>query len=276
MFVRKRDPRYKAHLKSQSQPAVTSPPVHPPLPQAKTDPADVYVEQEWQKARVSGVEDLEWALAEGNEDPEVFECVACGKSFKSEAAWDSHERSKKHIKNVEVLRRHMEEEAIELGLSDLNDELGPEPTEDSGQSGGSVTPPLNDGSDTERENLHDAQGSPEYRVQAALVKETLPEGIDETGQALPQSEQKLSKKDKRRLRDAKKQAQAVDNTHVSVWKGHADIRLTTDHRNVMFVKQNSRADLGCSITSETQATRFLSQLWARAQKRRERKGGGSG
>jgi hypothetical protein len=48
------------------------------------------------------------------------------------------------------------------------------------------------------------------------MEETLPEGIDETEQTLPQSEQKLSKRDKRKLREAKKQAQAVEDTHVSV------------------------------------------------------------
>jgi DnaJ family protein A protein 5 len=276
MFVRKRDPRYKAHLKSQSQPATTSSLAHPPALQTKTEPAAVYVEQEWQKTRVSGVEDLEWALVEGSDDPEVFECVACGKSFKSEAAWSSHERSKKHIKNVEVLRRQMEEEARELGLSGPNDELGSEPTEDRGQSEGSVTPPPDDGSGTEHGNLHDAQGSPEYRAQAALVEETLPEGNDKTQQTLSQSEQKLSKKDKRRLREAAKQAQAVDNTHVSVGKGHVDIRLTTGHRNVMFAKKNSRADPDCSTTSEAQATQPPGQPRTQAQKRRERRGRGSG
>jgi len=209
MFVRKRDPRYKAHHKSQPQPVIM-PPVHPPALQTKTEPVAVYVEQEWQKTRVSGAEDLEWALAEGTDDPEVFECVACGKSFKSEAAWNSHERSKKHIKNVEVLRRQMEEEARELGLFGLNGELGSEPIEDSGQSEGSVAPPLDDRSGTEDENLHCAQESLEYRAQAALVEETSPGGIDES-----QSEQKLSKRDKRKLREAKKQAQAVDNTHAS-------------------------------------------------------------
>ena len=263
MFVRKRDPRYKAHHRSQPQPAIT-PPAHPPVPQTQTEPVAVYVEQEWQKTGVSDAGDLEWALAEGNDDPEVFECVACGKSFKSEAAWNSHERSKRHIKNVEVLRRQMEEETIELGLSGPNDELGPEPTEDSRQSGGSVILPLGDESGMEHEDFHDSQGSPEYRAQPALIEETLPGGIDETEQTLSQSEQKLSKRDKRRLREAKKQAQAVDSTHVRVWEGHGDIRLTTEHRNVMFAKRNLRADLGCSITSEAQATRSPGQLWTGA------------
>lgn len=215
MFIRKRDPRYKAHLESRSQPPITSPPRHSPAPRVKTESAPAYVEQEWQKTNTFGVEDLEWALAEGNDDPEVFECVACEKSFKSEAAWNSHERSKKHIKNVEVLRRQMGEEARELGLPDPSDELGPEPAEDSGQSEGSVTPPLDDGSGVKHENLHNTQESLESRAQAGLIEEASPEGIDETEQALSQSEQKLSKRDKRRLRETKKRAQVIDNAHVS-------------------------------------------------------------
>jgi DnaJ family protein A protein 5 len=216
MFVRKRDPRYKAHLKALSQPATTSTSANPPASQTKTEPAAVYIEQEWQKTSVSGVEDLEWALAEGNDDPEVFECVACGKSFKSEAAWNGHERSKKHIKNVEVLRIQMEEEGMELGFSDPSDELGPEPTGESRQSGSPVTPLPDDGSGTERETPHNTQEPPESRAQAALVGGTLPGGISETEQTVSQSEQQLSKRDKRKLREARKQAQAVEDQHVSV------------------------------------------------------------
>lgn len=58
---------------------------------------------------------MEWAAAEG-EDEEEWECVACGKSFRSEAAWDSHERSRKHLKAVETLKREMEQENEELAL----------------------------------------------------------------------------------------------------------------------------------------------------------------
>lgn len=218
MFVRKRDPRYKAHLKAQSQPVVTLPPVNsPPGLQTKTEPPAVYIEQEWQKTSVLGVEDLEWALAEGNGDPEVFECVACGKSFKSEAAWNSHERSKKHIKNVEVLRRQMKEEATELDLSDPSDESEPEPMEDfqGERSGSPVTPSLDNRPGTEHENLHNTQESPEPQTQATLVEEALAEGVDETEQTLSQSEQKPSKRNKRRLREAKKQAQATEDKQVS-------------------------------------------------------------
>jgi len=220
-----------------------------------------------------GVEDLEWVLAEGNDNPEVFECVACGKSFKSEAAWNSHERSKKHIKNVEVLRRQMEEEGVELGLPDPSDELASKPAEDSGESS-SDTPPPDDWSGIEHE--HNAQGSPEPRTQADLVEETLPEGVDEAEQTLSQSEHKLSKRDKRRLRETRKQAQAVEETHVRVRQGYGDIRLTIGHRNVMFAKQYSRADRGCSIILEAQATRSPGRPRTRAQKRSEREEDGSG
>ena len=218
MFVRKRDPRYKAYLKAQSQPAVISPLTNPPAPRPKAEPATAYIEQEWQKTNVSGVEDLEWALVEGNADPEVFECVACGKSFKSEAAWNSHERSKKHIKNVEALRRQMKEEAVELDLSDLSDEMGLEPTEgfQGGWPGGPATPPLDDGSGMGRETPHSTRESPQPQARVPLVEGALPEGIDEIEETLPQSEQKVSKKNKRRLREAKKQAQVVEDKQVCV------------------------------------------------------------
>ncbi|KAL6307501.1 hypothetical protein BKA93DRAFT_815864 [Sparassis latifolia] len=118
MFIRKRDPRYKAHLARQSQTSTpgTRTPVSRPATQ-QVPPEQQFVEQEWQKAaREDDAADLEWAAAEGTEDPEEWECVACGKSFRSEAAWDSHERSKKHLKAVEMLRKQMQEDDEELGL----------------------------------------------------------------------------------------------------------------------------------------------------------------
>jgi DnaJ homolog subfamily A member 5 len=40
----------------------------------------------------------EWEEAEGEEE---WECVACARTFRSEAAWESHERSRKHLKEVD-------------------------------------------------------------------------------------------------------------------------------------------------------------------------------
>jgi DnaJ family protein A protein 5 len=68
------------------------------------------VEQEWQRVD-SVVDDNEWAAVgpggagmkggEGEEGEEEWECIVCAKSFRSEAAWRSHERSRKHLKEVE-------------------------------------------------------------------------------------------------------------------------------------------------------------------------------
>ncbi len=86
-------------------------------PQKPSTPVPEYVEQEWQKApRADTDADLEWAAAENGDDSEEWECVACGKSFRSEAAWDSHERSKKHIQAIELLKEAMLEENEELDL----------------------------------------------------------------------------------------------------------------------------------------------------------------
>ena len=117
-FIRKRDPRYKDHLASQAQNSVSQPPNQDKLNSRilKQQAAEAYVEQEWQKVETNPLhKDLDWAVAEG-EDLEEWECVACRKTFRSEAAWNSHERSKKHMKEVERLRKEMQEDDEELDL----------------------------------------------------------------------------------------------------------------------------------------------------------------
>jgi DnaJ homolog subfamily A member 5 len=65
--------------------------------------------------------DLDWVAAEGD-DLEEWECVACRKTFRSEAAWDSHERSKKHMKEVEILKREMQIDDQDLDLNGENED----------------------------------------------------------------------------------------------------------------------------------------------------------
>ncbi|KAG6820308.1 hypothetical protein H0H93_002395 [Arthromyces matolae] len=126
-FVRRRDPRYKAHITrqelQQSQTSVSSTPIGGPAKQRQSVAQD-YVEQDWQKVDIDKLHaDLDWAIAEG-EDPEEWECVACRKTFRSEAAWDSHERSKKHLREVELLRQQMLEDDDNLDLNMTDDEDG--------------------------------------------------------------------------------------------------------------------------------------------------------
>lgn len=115
-FIRKRDPRYKHHLETQN--SVANIPKPQPTTEKPHKSAADYVEQDWQKVDTKHLHaDLDWAAAEGEEEEE-WECVACRKTFRSEAAWDSHERSKKHLKEIERLKWEMQEEDEALGLDE--------------------------------------------------------------------------------------------------------------------------------------------------------------
>ncbi|KAJ1569255.1 hypothetical protein HK405_007691 [Cladochytrium tenue] len=98
--------------------------------------ADLRLEQERARRRerlekVKDYQDPEWARTD-REHPEVeaaaaaadrdsddgvldeeLYCAACNKIFKSDRQWRNHERSKKHLKAVEQLRREMLEEELE-------------------------------------------------------------------------------------------------------------------------------------------------------------------
>ncbi|KAI0805933.1 hypothetical protein BC629DRAFT_1590363 [Irpex lacteus] len=138
MFIRKRDPRYKSHLAQQSASNAAKAsgrraPQQVDKPEsASSTPAGTYVEQDWQRvSRPTDYADIEWATAETGEDSEEWECVACGKTFRSEASWNSHERSKKHLLAVERLKQEMLEEDEMLGLEAEQDEEVDEAGEDS-------------------------------------------------------------------------------------------------------------------------------------------------
>ena len=119
MFVRKRDPRYKAYVAAQAKPPgnASPTPASGAVTPRKTAPKSTFVAQDWQQVAEpsDAVTDLEWARAEGAGDEE-WECIACNKTFRSEAAWNSHERSKKHLRAVELLKREMQDEEQELEL----------------------------------------------------------------------------------------------------------------------------------------------------------------
>ncbi|PCH42611.1 DnaJ-domain-containing protein [Wolfiporia cocos MD-104 SS10] len=181
-FVRKRDPRYKAHLKAQTSssstphgglqsPATTSAPSAP-----SPAPKPVFVAQPWQTSaedqHYGADADLEWAAAEGA-GAEEWECVACGKSFRSEAAWASHERSKKHLKAVEMLRRQMrkEEEELELGggtqeWREGGEEGEGEEEDAQGEAAGDELSELADA-----ENVEETPSLPEQAVQELVSEE---------------------------------------------------------------------------------------------------------
>ena len=116
-FLRKRDPRYKMYVDQQAKQSQTTSKSATPLP-TRIRPMDEYVEQDWQKIDSRALEaDLDWSAMQG-ENPEEWECVACDKMFRSEAAWTNHERSRKHKKAVESLKQGMQEEHDALDLEE--------------------------------------------------------------------------------------------------------------------------------------------------------------
>lgn len=134
-FVRKRDPRYTANSQSEADrqkilrdaaaaQAARSRAAH----QAKID---AHVVPDW--ARSPAQDDQTGSFSDSElSDEEQFECVVCGKTFKSEKQYEAHERSKKHVKAVQQLKRQMRKENKHLNLDgDSDDGLAtPESTAD--------------------------------------------------------------------------------------------------------------------------------------------------
>ncbi|KAH7341313.1 hypothetical protein B0J17DRAFT_610293 [Rhizoctonia solani] len=231
LFLRKRDPRFKAYKEEQAKSTtIAKPSAGPGSPIAAK-----FVEQEWQQSRVNVDDhaDLEWGLAE--DGGEEYECVVCGKSFQSEAGWLSHERSKKHIKEVEKLKRQMQQENIEFGLADEQDENGSEepptpvdggtellPSDDQEETntpstttkkskkkkkarGGAIQPDT-----TEPEVLVDEMVKPmqELKVEADEDDKEANEGEDDDQKEVDKPT--LTKRDKRRAKEAAKKAREAE------------------------------------------------------------------
>jgi DnaJ family protein A protein 5 len=142
-FVRKRDPRYTPNTQTDEDEA-----------KAQRDARKAQVA----RARAAQIAKLEqetqavpdWATArpadeleeesEEEIDEEHYECVACNKTFKSERQWEAHEKSKKHQKAIQALKKKMQKDNAHLNLDEdalssgvitpANDELEPDAASD--------------------------------------------------------------------------------------------------------------------------------------------------
>lgn len=93
-------------------PAVKSVQTEKQKEEARQRAAEEYEEQAWQRLHLdpsSAESEDEEPEDEGDgtavrlddgQGGEIFECVACDKTFLSEASWENHERSKKHKQAV--------------------------------------------------------------------------------------------------------------------------------------------------------------------------------
>ncbi|KAK2812139.1 hypothetical protein FQN50_001496 [Emmonsiellopsis sp. PD_5] len=133
-FVKKRDPRYKASVQSEAERQKS-------LRDAAA--AQAARSRAANEAKIRGHQVPEWAMTEEIEEemfssesePEqdYFECVVCGKDFKSEKQFEAHERSKKHIKAVKQLQREMraEDKHIQQLRTDTGNDSTPSPRDES-------------------------------------------------------------------------------------------------------------------------------------------------
>ncbi|KAL2864863.1 putative C2H2 finger domain protein [Aspergillus lucknowensis] len=144
-FVKKRDPRYKSYRDSQAhhreklrQSAAAQATRSRAANQAKLRS---HVLQDW--ARPEDLNEEETGSSEG--EKEHFECIVCGKTFKSENQFRAHERSKKHLKAVKQLRweMRMQDEELDLGEDFIHDKSNVEIAQNSSQQGNSAVTPSN-------------------------------------------------------------------------------------------------------------------------------------
>lgn len=160
-FVRKRDPRYTPNTQTDAdrQKALYDARAAQAARARAENEAKLKAQgdaiPEWAKHREP--DELELEDDEPSEEEE-FECVACNKTFKSERQFEAHERSKKHQKAVQSLRRQMQKENKYLNIKD-----------DDFESAGTMTP-------VEDDDVLEADGADEDLVEAAKQMSLAPEG----------------------------------------------------------------------------------------------------
>ncbi|KAK3950204.1 hypothetical protein QBC32DRAFT_20036 [Pseudoneurospora amorphoporcata] len=154
-FVRKRDPRYIPNTQSESerqQILRNSAAAQAARSRAANqEKLAEYVVPEWAQVRDDEEQPLsEFSLtSEEESEIEVLECVVCNKTFKSERQFEAHEKSKKHVKAVQQLRRQMRKENADFDL----DVESPAISTPSPQPQISLETDVDDGDDTARPPL---------------------------------------------------------------------------------------------------------------------------
>lgn len=131
-FVRKRDPRYLPNTQTNAERQAS-------LRNAAA--AQAARSRAANQEKLASFEVPDWAQSRSDEDlgddqfteseeesvVEVLECVVCNKTFKSENQFEAHERSKKHTKAVQQLRRQMKREGADLQLDEVEPASSPDP-----------------------------------------------------------------------------------------------------------------------------------------------------
>ncbi|GAP89814.1 putative like subfamily A member 5 [Rosellinia necatrix] len=143
IFVRKRDPRYVPNSQSEAErqkilrdSAAAQAARSRAANQEKMNRAAAV--PEWAQSRGDDVHTDEFSESEVESEVEEIECVVCSKRFKSEKQFEAHEKSKKHLKAVQQLKRAMKKEDAKFDLSDVA-EPGPTTSADGLATEGDAT-----------------------------------------------------------------------------------------------------------------------------------------
>jgi DnaJ family protein A protein 5 len=123
-FVRKRDPRYIPNTQSEAErQKMLRDASAAQAARARAANAAKLNEHvpDWTKRR--DADEVEESSEEEVEE-DHYECVACYKTFKSEKQFEAHERTKKHQKAVQALKRQMQKDNARLHLDEDDSSSG--------------------------------------------------------------------------------------------------------------------------------------------------------
>ena len=131
-FVRKRDPRYTPNTQTEAErqrvlqdaskaQAARMRAANQRVRAAAQDAIPVWARgREDDEPVGTGVE--EGTFDQSSSEEEHIECVACRKVFKSEKQYESHEKSNKHRKAIQALRKKLEKEGHSVDVAEEEDE----------------------------------------------------------------------------------------------------------------------------------------------------------
>ncbi|RNJ54187.1 DnaJ sub C member 21 [Verticillium nonalfalfae] len=123
-FARKRDPRYlpNSQTDAERQSALRNAAAAQAARSRAANMeklAEDHLVPEWAQSRQDDADAGSFTQSEEESEVEHIECVVCDKTFKSEKSFEAHERSKKHLKAVQQLRRQMRAEDVDMNVEVL-------------------------------------------------------------------------------------------------------------------------------------------------------------
>jgi DnaJ homolog subfamily A member 5 len=186
-FVRKRDPRVANNQKSEAErqkilrDAAAAQAARSKAQrdaQLRNALSDFTAVPDWAQSREKDEHEGGFSSESEIEEHE-YECVVCDKTFKSEAQFKAHEKSKKHVKLLKQLRREMKDEDVEIQREEQS------ASEENGTNEPEVWPSKvslsrdDMSADTDSETLHESGDEAKTKYQQPPSTIEIPEDISD-------------------------------------------------------------------------------------------------